>query len=205
MELASPLHCGWRTAGNLKQTRPYVPGSVFWGALARRLALDRFQANYQEAEDCVNANVRFTYFFPTLDRRSVTHWPWDRQASQFDWLYLNSYVSTALLDGRSNDDGLLHETEYIVPRARHNSGKSGEQTFLLGYLWLAEGFDLDCQTINRLQLGGERGYGWGRVRAAQLDPLLDGEPVFESWIARADPAGISLQTSSQACLPALTK
>jgi hypothetical protein len=180
LELAAPLHCGWRTVGNLKQTRPYVAGPVFWGALAARLARDVFGGRYREAELWVDAKLRFTYLFPSLSRGSVTHWPWGRSAGEFDWTFLNSYVSTALVNGRVKDDGMLHETEYIAPHSRGEGKKGSSQVFLTGCLW--EACDWERSILDRLQLGGERGYGWGRVRNMELKPLAEGTEVFGSWI-----------------------
>jgi hypothetical protein len=38
--LRSPLHIGWRKAGNVQVTRPYLTGRSFWGALTERLVRD---------------------------------------------------------------------------------------------------------------------------------------------------------------------
>ena len=179
LKIASPIHCGWRTTGNLKQTRPYVPGSAIWGSLAARLGRDRYQGNYDEAEKFVNRSLRFTYLYPSLQQDRVTHWPWGVSAGEFDWLYLNSYVSTALVDGRAKDDGMLHETEYVSPRAR-----DGRQTYLTGYFW--ERGEWDWETWTRAQFGGERTYGWGRVGEVEREALGAGDRIYGTWKVDAE-------------------
>lgn len=75
--------------------------------------------------------------------------------------YLNTYASTALnYEQSSAEEGSLHETEYLAPYTRE-----GETVYLLGYVFEKKGCALNWRTaLSRLQLGGERKYGWGRVQ-----------------------------------------
>ncbi|HWB87544.1 MAG TPA: hypothetical protein VG675_25605 [Bryobacteraceae bacterium] len=60
----------------------------------------------------------------------------------------------------------MHEVEYIAPRTR-----SGERVYLTGYLFERKGSTLDWRgAFNRFQIGGERSYGWGRVRPFSITP-----------------------------------
>ena len=61
-------------------------------------------------------------------------------------------------------DGSLRETEFIAPSAR-----DGRPVFLVGDIWVQEddlppGLAGWKNALQRLQVGGERGYGWGRMQ-----------------------------------------
>lgn len=153
----SPIHIGWRKTGNLQQTRPYVTGKTLWGALTARLVRDLGDNNYLEVRKRVDNKLRFTYFYPTTDSSKVVMWPW-KNSDKFSWMYLGSYASTALKD-KIAEEGMLHETEYISTKTR-----DGEQVYLVGYVIEKEGCELAWEeALKKVQIGGERGYGWGRV------------------------------------------
>ena len=154
--LISPLHIGWRKSGNLQQTRPYVTGRALWGALTARLTRELRQTNYEEIGTQVDERLAFTYLYPSVESDHVTLWPWGEDWDRFAWTYLGSYVSTALADGRGAEEGSLHETEFISPRAR-----DGKQVYLTGYIFVRDDFgELPLSSaLSKLQMGGERGYG----------------------------------------------
>jgi hypothetical protein len=167
--LLSPMHIGWRKSGNLQQTRPYVTGCALWGALTARLAREAWRANneavgewYKKVGEWVDERLAFTYFYPSDCPDRVRLWPWEESWDEFAWTYLGSYVSTSLADGHAAEEGSLHETEFIAPRTRDDN-----PVYLLGYIfqredWRELALDLDA-ALNKLQIGGERGYGWGRL------------------------------------------
>lgn len=177
LRLLAPLHVGWLKQGNLQRTRPYVTGKALWGALTARLTRDYpHLGSYQQVGEQVKTQLAFSYFYPATGDR-VDCWPWGAQADEFAWCYLHSYASTAL-DYQHNraEEGSLHETEYIAPQTRE-----GKPVYLLGYIFEREGCTLPRwrDVLPHLQLGGERGYGWGRVRP-------EGEPqetrkFFPGW------------------------
>lgn len=176
LRLLAPLHVGWLKQGNLQRTRPYVTGKVIWGALTARLTRDHPPLrNYQQVGEKVNAQLAFSYFYPAVGEE-VDCWPWGAQADAFAWRYLNSYASTALnYDHNRAEEGSLHETEYIAPQTR-----DGKPVYLLGYFFEQEGCALPWrEALNHLQLGGERGYGWGRVRS-EGEPQVTDE-FFPGW------------------------
>lgn len=159
LRVLSPLHIGWRKVGNLQQTRPYVTGRNLWGALTARLVRNTAGTNYAEIGKRVDQEVAFSYFYPSTHPDKVTLWPWGEQWEEFAWTFLGGYAGTALQDGHGTEDGSLHETEFIASHTR-----DGEPVFLVGHLFLDEGCKLDWKNaLQQLQLGGERGYGWGRV------------------------------------------
>lgn len=170
--LLSPLHIGWRKTGNLQQTRGYLPGKNLWAALTARLT--RAASNganataYQAMGNLVQQHFRFTYFYPALPcgKCYTPHYPWQ---DDFDYLFLDSYASAALnYTTQSAEDGLLHETEFIAPHTRTN-----QPVYLTGSLYVQTNLPDNLQkwqnALNQLQFGGERGYGWGRVKVVSCD------------------------------------
>ena len=174
--LLSPMHVGWRKLGNLQQTRPYLTGRNLWGALTARLTRESGSSDYVGIGKQVDDQLAFTYFYPYAlpgedsiwswpDQWSDFAWPWS-DWDKFAWTFLGSYASTALANGRNAEAGSLHETEFIAPRTRE-----GKQVYLVGYIFETVGLQNDQtnslskwqSVLERIQLGGERGYGWGRV------------------------------------------
>ena len=166
--LLSPLHIGYRQAGNLMQARRYVPGKVLWAALTARITRDEHDGHqghvYQRIGDLLHKHFRFGYLWLSLDKEHP-YFPWD---DDFDYLFLNSYAATALDYGRTAAlDGSLRETEFLAPVTRDK-----RKVYLIGDMWVVESLPPDLtnwkKALRKMQLGGERGYGWGRIR-------LDGE------------------------------
>lgn len=168
LRLRSPMHIGQIRQGNLQRTRPYVLGKNLWGALTARITRDSTSAqndDYRKVGQQVNEQLAFSYFYPTTDDQ-VNLWPWD-DPDQFSWHYLGSYASTALnYNQNSAEEGSLHETEYIAPTTR-----DGRPVYLIGYILEAEDCSLPWkEALKRLQMGGERTYGWGRVDRVRCSP-----------------------------------
>lgn len=174
LRLLSPLHVGWRRIGNLQQTRYYLPARNLWGALTSRLARQHgavTQEDYDQFGQEIGENLRFTYFYPTectgKEKESWSEdmlWPWDDE-EKFSWLFLSSRASTAAGDKNTAVEGSLHDVEYISPFTRQN-----RPVTLVGVIFERSGFRLNWQAALRLglQVGGERSYGWGKVRAEVL-------------------------------------
>ena len=166
--LLSPLHIGYRKVGNLMQTRNYVPGKNMWAALTARLTRDypdkEWNKGYMKVGCCGQKQFRFGYLWPSLNGRDPYYF-WDN-IENFDYLLLDSYASAALdYSAYSTEEGSLHETEFIAPVARNEN-----PVFLLGDLWTKDdGMESKIddeswkRSIENLQLGGERTYGWGRI------------------------------------------
>lgn len=186
LRLLSPLHLGAASEGNLQRTRPYVTGKALWGALTARLARDcpDLRGDYAEAGRRVHAELALCYLYPTGGEEKPL-WPWGQTADAFRWQFLGSVASTAIdPSGGDAHEGSLHEIEHISPVTR-----DGRVVILRGYIFCAEGSQLPWQKVlPRLQLGGERGYGWGRVEVEALEEvglerilfgMYDAEP--ETW------------------------
>lgn len=176
--LLTPMHIGAAKLGNLQTTRQYVHGKALWGALTARLTRDcpELGGDYAAIGRRVNDELAFSYFYPTVGE-AVDLWPWD-DPDEFAWRYLNSYAATALDYGRNAaEEGSLHETEYIAPTTR-----DGRPVYLVGYIFERGGCTLAWPTaLGRLQLGGERGYGWGRVDVKEKQDWDVGQPLFGQW------------------------
>jgi len=179
--LRSPLHIGYGKVGNLQRTRTYVTGRVLWGALTMRLTRDVFRGrgpatdscDYRKMGDLVHQFLAFTYFYPALKKESSysVEWPWEKEGA-FRRRFLSGYQGAALAyPVRSAAEGMLHEVEFISSYTLD----TGEPVFLKGYVFEKEGCSLEWQSaLSRLQLGGERGYGWGNVKLVTVSPSSDG-------------------------------
>jgi len=188
--LRSSLHIGCGKVGNLQRTRPYITGRVLWGALTMRLTRDQASGrgpaidsrDYLHVGQQVHQSLAFTYFYPATksgDGYRVA-WFWQDDAN-FRQLFLSSYSGTALsYPYQSASTGTLHEVEFISPTTLDN----GEPVFLLGYIFERDDNKLAWQdACKRMQVGGERGYGWGAIELVETceskdGQLFDGKAVF---------------------------
>ena len=178
----SPMHIGWRKLGNLQQTRPYVTGRVLWGAFTARLARELKSQDYKGLGKEVDEQLAFTYFYPSISPGpdEVDLWPWGDGQEKFSWMFLGSYASTALSNGHRAEEGSLHETEFIAPHVQsHTPYEEPQPVYLVGYIFERERPSSGSKYVlkerqnmlNELQIGGERSYGWGRVRVHPAGPL----------------------------------
>lgn len=199
--LRSPLHIGCGKVGNLQRTRSYVTGRVLWGALTMRLTRDAANGRgsatdsqeYLRVGEEVHRFLAYTYFYPATKSGADYQiaWPWPDEG-QFRRRFLASYSGTALsYPQQSAATGMLREVEFITPRTLDE----GESVFLIGYVFEQDGCALKWRAAcKRLQLGGERGYGWGQVELIEpIQPvsndLFDGKATF---IDMGDQPAISL-------------
>ncbi|ACR79378.1 RAMP superfamily CRISPR-associated protein [Kosmotoga olearia] len=164
LQLLSPLHIGKRKIGNLQQTRYYVPGRTLWGALTARIAREYENFDYEKTGKDVDEFLRFCYFYPSDDDKKITLFPWEN-LDEFEWKYIQSYVTTALdSNTRKAEGGSLHEIEYIAQKTREN-----KKVYLIGYIFERDGSKLKWkEVLSKVQLGGERTYGWGRVVVSSI-------------------------------------
>ena len=217
--LLSPLHIGGRQAGNLRQTRGYVPGNVLWAALTARLTRDSGNGacggQYLEMGRSVKEHFRFSYLYPALPLDSTkavvspddleTFYPWEPDGG-FDYRFLDCHAGSALdYSRRTAAGGQLREVEFIRPWTRPLTGEDGATpVHLAGVAYVREGLPGPLagwgRALDRIQLGGERGYGWGRVRLAWApkegpseDPVVRvsaGDPILAH--VRVDAASVDV-------------
>ncbi len=196
-QLLSPLHIGYRKVSNLQQTRGYVTGKALWAALTARLTRNVISgasgAAYERIGQKVNEQFRFMYLFPALDKAGPPCYPWQDEAI-FAYRFLSSYASTALDYGQqSAAQGLLHEVEFIGPRARPLDDEEPPQVFFLGHLYVRDALDAELtgwkEALTRLRVGGERGYGWGWLKLATdlSAPDQTGLPAPQVQLHKGEP------------------
>ncbi len=196
--LLSPLHIGYRRTGNLMETRRYVPGKNLWAALTARLVRDAGHGAdggaYREVGRAVHKHFRFGYLWPSLDRENP-YFPWEND--DFDYLFLGSAASTALEHTRrAAQDGTLHDVEFIAPITR-----TGKQVYLIGDLWvrtdLPDSVTYWQDALRAFALGGEQGYGWGRMRLEQAPQSLKGKNSIGGFAWRVDDQKIVLTVPAE--------
>jgi len=216
LRLRSPMHIGAGKLGNLQRTRPYVVGRNLWGALTARLTRDDDlegkpdPRKYQEVGEDVHSELAFTYFFPTTDPKGGQplfpnldargHWSYGgdgsgaytMDASAFRYRFLSTYASTALdYMAYSAQEASLHEVECLTPHTR-----DGTPVYLTGYIFQRAGSGLKWQdALHRLQIGGERGYGWGRVEVSTLTDIQESKvPLFGTdHVVRLDESRVRIR------------
>ena len=205
LRLRSPMHIGQMKLGNVQRTRGYVTGRVLWGALTERLTRDDLRgkepatdsSKYQAMGKRVHEQLAFTYFYPTTDKNgTVDLWPWDEG---FRRRFLSTYASTALTyPQQSAAEGTLHEVEFISPHTLD----SGQPVYLSGYVFEREGSPPWKDALHRLQMGGERGYGWGRVEPIEGPKPWAGKPLFGRYTVEPGAWPPVLIAGEKAHLPA---
>jgi len=187
-ELHSPLHIGYHKVGNVQRTRYYLPARNLWAATTERLTRGGFQPNsaaqdaYNAVGQWVQANCAFSYFFvqegdkllyPRYDDDGLRYG--GLKAHKFERRYLAAHVTTALdAATTSAESGSLHEVELIATYDRE-----GNRTKLGGWVFLRDaGMNvLGAESkwrdwLGELQVGGERRYGFGRLRmVGKLEPV----------------------------------
>lgn len=194
--LRAPLHVGRGKVGNVQLTRPYVTGRALWGALTMRLTRDdpnrkmpaTDSARYQQVGKQVNEQLAYTYFYPATSEGDgyQVALPWENE-SLFRRRFLSSYNSTALIyPHNSAAEGTLHEVEFLSPFTLDD----GKPVFLIGYIFERNGCQLAWRkACERIQLGGERGYGWGVLELVTLNKVEEAKKLFNdkaSWNGSTD-------------------
>lgn len=181
-ELHSPLHIGYHKIGNLQRTRYYVPARNVWGAVTEALTRrgfytrDASEGDYGKIGDWVKRHCAFGYWFVREGDESLEpHYGEDGlrygnlTAREFERLYLDAHVTTALdAATTSAQDGSLHEVEFIAPHTRE-----GARTQIGGWIFLDDAARAVLrwdEWLSDLQIGGERRYGFGRLRNGKLTP-----------------------------------
>lgn len=181
-ELHSPLHIGYHKIGSVQRTRYYVPVRNIWGAVTEKLTRCGFTApgvpegSYAEIGKWVRTHCAFSYWFlqdgeellcPQYSLTDDILYGSLRQF-EFERRHLSALVTTALdAATTSAEAGSLHEIEILTPCG----GDDHQRTTLAGWILLddvAAGVLGDeskwSQWLGDLQVGGERRYGFGRVR-----------------------------------------
>jgi hypothetical protein len=220
--LLSSLHIGYHVVGNVQRTRYYVPARNLWAAATERLVRGGFDlaqtpqngnpSNYQRAGEFVGKHCRFSYLFLRDSGRRVLYPCFGDgglryggasdlgiSREEFERRFLSSYVATALdaTTGAAAEAG-LHEVEFISPYE-----EGAERTRLCGWVWIGErgitelgGMKEWRKLLGELQVGGERRYGFGRLRLAE-DGFSEKEEPAEDWPVAPDPGFPRIKVEKQ--------
>ena len=186
-ELLSPLHIGYHKVANVQRTRYYIPARNLWGAVTERLTRSGFETagvprgDYQKIGEWVKEHCAFSYFYLCEEKR-LLHPHWTKEGlrygslapTEFERRWLSVHVATALdASTTSAEIGSLHEVEFIAPY-QISGPRKAQRTRLGGWVFLdTAGLqvlgDLDrwSQWLKELQVGGERRYGFGRLKLSQ--------------------------------------
>lgn len=191
----SPVHIGYHTLGMIDRTRYYIPGRPLWGALTadltrramRAAQIDYRPELYEGVGSFVRENAILGYFylaqdpgepfFPCFTGAGLHYGPLPLR--EFESRFVRSLTSTATEgDTWTAADGSLHEIEYLIPQT-----PDGE-VYFVGNLYLRQRPDPGqvpsvlrnlpelteavLGALGEMCTGGERKYGFGRLRLVDL-------------------------------------
>lgn len=183
-ELLSPLHIGFlpnQPGTVVARTRCYVPGKNLWGAVTASITPRLYRlptaGDYRDVGKSIREQVVFSYFYlsdgaqPLAPNYTENGLVWGNLTDRaFRARFIGSRVSTAIGAAGGAEDASLHEIEFVRDRIG-SPGEPSERVLLLGMAWIREdasarsAFQLeDVLRETDLVLGGERNYGFGRVR-----------------------------------------
>lgn len=198
-QLKSPLHVGFHKVMHFFRTRPYVPGKLLWGALTAKLTQVLGINDYQKIGDFLKKAMRLGYLYP-CDAGNLYFPKYTENGLMFNSLSLNGFekkfissTASAAIEAESltAEEGMLHEVEFISPYTIDN----GSPVYLKGFVWIKDfseigidlsknddsfkithngkTVDLNKEVFNRLQIGGERKYGFGLVELKEFKQITD--------------------------------
>ncbi len=209
----SPVHIGYRKLGIIQRTRYYIPGRNLWGAITANLTRTCYSQpgnkEYKNVGKFVKENVIASYFYPQTGEAG-SYYPhfteeglrFDSKdgkvltAAQFEARFISSFAQTALTASNlTAEEATLHETEFLS-NCTETATPPGQQVFFHGTLYIKQGTRGDYPTqvkslddkqilgqISEIFVGGERAYGFGRLRLEGGMPkqLKTGDKLFGSY------------------------
>uniref|UniRef100_A0A7C3UP78 CRISPR type III-associated protein domain-containing protein n=1 Tax=candidate division WOR-3 bacterium TaxID=2052148 RepID=A0A7C3UP78_UNCW3 len=189
--IESPIHIGFHKLGYVARTRYYIPGRTMWGAgaeaLAQKIGTIRNRkiddSLYRTAQDFFKKQAIFAYFY--LQEKEKIFLPryteegirfGDIPIEEFELKYITSFGKTAIEPkSLTAEEGSLYEIEFIKPLP---------DLYLTGYLFLKENAQFENENvsweegeislkeiISSLSIGGERRYGFGRIRLVKSEKI----------------------------------
>lgn len=227
-KVKSPIHIGYGSKlGIINRTRYYIPGKTIWGAVTATLAREAMEGYepklYEDVGDFVKKHMIFSYFYPLKDKSVLYPNYTDNgfgfgnnkdfvSKEEFERDFVSSYISTAIDKcSKTAEETSLHEFELISPDG------------LLGYLFvdLKENKDYNISfveigekeinlkinnnlvkvfdSIETIQVGGERNYGFGQLELQKKKIREKNNPVnlYESDVS-VDLNDLTLETTNLA-------
>jgi hypothetical protein len=150
-------------------------------------------AHFHEVGESIREQVAFSYFYLSDGEQLFTP---DYATNGLTWGNLSdrsfrarfvwSQVSTKIAQNGGAEESSLHEIEFV----RHRIGSPGrpnQSVLLIGTVWIRQGGTLgqnalqlrdgsvfldDADMFREITLGGERNYGFGRLRRASVTAQL---------------------------------
>jgi len=205
-ELLSPMHIGYHKFSNVQKTRYYVPARNLWGAITERLTRSGFktdgvfEGDYGQVGSWVKDHLAFTYFFlvdgidilrPKFTEDNLYYGKLSEY--EFERRYLSSHVTTALeAETSSAEQNSLHEVEFIAEFSK--TTQNIHRTQLNGVVFLDDvasqvlgDKDTWKQWLNEVQVGGERRYGFGRIRLSENGwSELSEDKILSNYTVKCD-------------------
>lgn len=189
LEAKAPIHIGYGAKlGTVAKTRYYILAKHMWAALTNVLA-QRHSEDYKMVGDALKAHTRFSYFYIKLnDKLYAPKYVGseglkfgDLSVEEFEQMFIASFGSTSMeKKQKSAEDGSLHEIEFIKPIAL-NKPLLFEGHLLFDSKQIKIGSkSLDAQQLEGLeiQVGGERTYGFGKVK---IKEMIETNNLFEHF------------------------
>ena len=179
LEAKSPIYIGYGAKlGIVAKTRYYILAKHVWAALTNVLA-QKHNEDYKIVGDALKTRTRFSYFYIKQGDTVLAPKYADSEGLKFGNLsveafeqqFISSFGATAMeKTQKSAEDGSLHEVEFIKPMAQ------GKPVLFEGYIFSDSeqiqigSKSLDVQQLKGLeiQVGGERSYGFGKVKIVDI-------------------------------------
>jgi hypothetical protein len=221
----APMRIGWRTLGYINLTRHFIPGKNMWAAFTENLVRsgpETSPAAYLATGELLRSQVLPSYFYPALkqDGKFVPLlpryspdgiWYGSYSSELFEHLFIGSLAQTAILPhSNASEDESLHESEYISPEIANEGTEGFLPVYYMGYLFIHPSATINCRSmgwtgkdvslesvLREVSVGGERKYGWGRMRLDRAI-CLDSEPSLFGYPLAIDCADIA----PRVCIPA---
>jgi hypothetical protein len=186
-ELVSPLHVGYHKVGSVQRTRYYIPARNTIAAYAERLVRTGHRGgSYSDSLAWVRQHLALTYLFicaaeeilnPRYTDDGLGYGTGTLKTHEFESRYVRAHVTTAVEPSAGSAQyESLHEVEFISPYAL-NGVASPQRTQVKGHVFMDdEAFrilshdSVATSWLDEIQVGGERRYGFGRLRLVLSTP-----------------------------------
>jgi hypothetical protein len=189
LEAKAPIHIGYGAKlGTVAKTRYYILAKHMWAALTNVLA-QRHSEDYKAIGDALKAHTRFSYFYIKLNDKVYA--PkyvaseglkfGDLSVEEFEQIFISSFASTSMdKKHKGAEDGSLHEIEFIKPIALNKPLLFEGHLFFDSKQIQIGSKSLDAQQLEGLeiQVGGERTYGFGKVK---IKEMIETNNLFEHF------------------------
>jgi hypothetical protein len=183
------------------QTRCYVPGKNLWGAVTATVTPWLYPTpkagKFRDVGAAIREQMVFSYFYLSDGQQLFTPdygengLQWGKLKDRlFRSKYIGSQVSSAIGEAGGAEQGSLHEIGFV----RHcvgSPGKDSRKVLLTGAVWVRKDASIaqsslavrdgsvflnEVDVFQKIVVGGERNYGFGRLRripiSRQLEPVL---------------------------------